>query len=470
MSIFLILCMMNKVSAIVRPKDSGYYKTTFMENADDIDVLFLGTSHMINAVFPMELWNNYGIASYNMAGHDNKMPDSYWVMMNALDYSSPELIVLDCLGISNTEKTTENHLHGSMDSFRLSKNKINAINDLFTDTLKKREYLFDFSLYHNRWSELMQDDFKKQENVLYGGEPRIAVAVPGEMANINEIEKQTIDTYGTSYLRKIIEGCQDRDIDILLTYLPFPANEGNVNESLIVEDIAREYGINYLNFLRMDIVDFDTDCYDENSHLNPSGAEKVTRYIGNYIQSNYGMEDNRENESYRDWNENYKRYTSFKIDVMKEQSDLLAYLMLLHNQDISVCLYVKGDSSILDDERMYNLIDNIPIYKNLEKLSQAVEEKKDYFLMIDNENIWEHIQDENMLDVELSFGSIHYLNNQDVKTLDIRNIEGDYIFESDDGISDAEIQILVIDKGTNEIVDVVTYVSDKSYGLTRTEM
>lgn len=467
----LMWLLLENVSAIVRPKDDGYYKTTFMENADDIDVLFLGTSHMINAVFPMELWNDYGIASYNMAGHANTIPDSYWVMMNALDYSDPELIVLDCLGISDETKTTENHLHGSMDNFALSRTKISAINDLFTDPLKKQEYLFDFSLYHNRWSELSKIDFEGGQSVQYGGEIRAAVAVPGEMSDVNGVEKQAIDTYGTDYLRKIIEECRERGIDLLLTYLPFPAQEKEVNESLVVEDIADEYGVEYLNFLRMDIVDYDTDCYDENSHLNPSGAGKVTQYIGNYIQSNYGFEDNRENEAYRDWNENYKTYISDKADMIKEESDLAAYLMLLRSRDISICLYIKGGSDIFKDERIYRLIENIPTDQQTEKLNRAAEERKDYFLMVDNGRIWEHIQNENGLDMNMSFGSVCYSNDREGKTLEIKNTEGDYLYKScDNNMFDAEIQIFVIDKEKNEIIDAVTHMQDGSYALIRTEI
>lgn len=467
-AIFLILFMYIKLNLLFKPSESGY-KATFMENADDIDVLLLGTSHMINAVFPMELWNEYGITSYNMAGHANKMPNSYWIMMNALDYSNPKLIILDCSNLSKDEKTADNTFHWSMDIFKLSKNKINAVNDLFTDPAKKMEYLFDFSLYHSRWNDITEDSFSEKRNVQYGGEMRIAVGIPDEMADINDVEKHEIDTYGTEYLRKIIEECQNRGIDILLAYLPFPADEETANESLIVEDIANEYGVDYLNFLKMDIVDFTTDCYDANSHLNPSGAGKVTSYLGNYIQSKYGIADNRGNEAYRDWDESYELYTKYKTEILKGYFDLPAYLMLLRNPDISVCLYLPGGVSVLDDERVYNLIDNIPIYQDLEKLSQAAEEKKDYFLMIDNGNVWEHIQDGNALDTEQSFGTVHYLNDQEGKMLSIQNPAGDYFYEADGEMLDTGIQILVFDKKTNVLVDAATYVDNGSYRLTRGE-
>ena len=42
---------------------SKYYD--FYKQQQDFDVLFLGTSHVLNAVYPMELWRDYGIVSYN---------------------------------------------------------------------------------------------------------------------------------------------------------------------------------------------------------------------------------------------------------------------------------------------------------------------------------------------------------------------------------------------------------------------
>ena len=68
----------------------------FYAQEEDFDVLFLGTSHVINAVYPMELWEDYGIVSYNMAGHGNKMPTTYWVFENALLETTPKLVVIDC--------------------------------------------------------------------------------------------------------------------------------------------------------------------------------------------------------------------------------------------------------------------------------------------------------------------------------------------------------------------------------------
>ena len=75
---------------------NGYEKSSdFFEQKEDFDVLFMGSSHMMNAVFPMDLWNDYGFVSYNMANGGEQTGGTYYNMLLALKHTKPKLIVLD---------------------------------------------------------------------------------------------------------------------------------------------------------------------------------------------------------------------------------------------------------------------------------------------------------------------------------------------------------------------------------------
>jgi hypothetical protein len=65
-------------------KASDFKYANFFEQDEDFDVLFFGTSHVINGIFPMELWNDYGIVSYNFGGHGNEIATSYWDNIDAV--------------------------------------------------------------------------------------------------------------------------------------------------------------------------------------------------------------------------------------------------------------------------------------------------------------------------------------------------------------------------------------------------
>lgn len=109
-----------------------------------------------------------------------------------------------------------------------------------------------------------------------------------------------------------------------------------------------------LQQLQKNIVDYDTDCSDGYSHLNPSGAKKVTSYLGKYLTENYGIKDQRNNSAYKQWNNDYDEYALYKTELLKSQSSLDTYLMLLADKDWNIVI-TMNNSAIWD----------VPLYKKL---------------------------------------------------------------------------------------------------------
>lgn len=88
---FIIIFVLVGVAAkITERKDSRKKYQDFMELADQIDVLFLGSSHVLNGINPVQLYSEYGITSYNMGKPGGMVTESYWTLMNALDYCTPK--------------------------------------------------------------------------------------------------------------------------------------------------------------------------------------------------------------------------------------------------------------------------------------------------------------------------------------------------------------------------------------------
>ena len=85
----LLAFVLAAVGRVVERKQSRQRFGPFLENPQSYDVLLLGDSHVVNGIYPMELWADYGIASYNMASYGNSMVVSYWTLMYALDYMTP---------------------------------------------------------------------------------------------------------------------------------------------------------------------------------------------------------------------------------------------------------------------------------------------------------------------------------------------------------------------------------------------
>lgn len=379
-SCVLTLCLLavslNFLANLMERKDSIEKYQPFFEQETDFDVLFMGTSHVINGVFPMELWNDYGIISYNFGNHGTSIPTIYWFLENALDYTNPKLVVIDCLRIEGSSKISDTgFIHTSMDCFPLSTTKIAAAMDL-TDsnillealgkgsksTTRRKtpiSLLWKFSLYHSRWTELTAQDFIPNITKEKGADSRIAVATPNDTSQVDRSGKLK-DNIGVEYLRKMIENCQSREMAVLLTYLPFPAGGSDWANANRIYEIAEEYDVNYINFLDMDIVDYDTDCFDSNSHLNPSGARKVTDYLGKYIMENYQIPDQRSNPEYSGWFEDYEEYKAMKEKNLEAQSKWDAYLMLLADKNLDSIIEI-GNPKMWNDNKFVNLVENLGV-------------------------------------------------------------------------------------------------------------
>lgn len=366
--------------------DPGYGSSEYREYLKDrgrYEVLLLGNSHM-GQVNPMELWNDQGIVSYNLWNRANRLPTTYWRLENALQDENPKVVVIDCFLLKCDKEVFKGPLHIQADSMPLTVNKIRMINDLLEKPEDRLEFIWPFAAYHERWQHLDQTDFETGISLIKGGwggnnlaaSPRTMAKKPSEAVKFT--------SEGTEYLCRMIEECQSRDIEVLLTYLPFPVSEDEWQEALCMEQIAEEYGISCINFLELQVVNFASDCYDAHSHLNSSGGRKVTKYLGQYLVEHYDLEDHRGEAEYASWDEDYRQYTASKLETMMGLESLDNMLVMLADPSFDCCIYVNGEADIWRQNELYQpLFENIAGWKT-EKLSQAVERGSDYLLVAEN--------------------------------------------------------------------------------------
>ena len=58
------------VSFILEGKSAKARLSLFFKQETSYDAMYFGTSHVINGFLPQELWEEYGITSYNFGGND----------------------------------------------------------------------------------------------------------------------------------------------------------------------------------------------------------------------------------------------------------------------------------------------------------------------------------------------------------------------------------------------------------------
>lgn len=254
--------------------------------------------------------------------HSMPIATSYWVMMNAFDYKVPSLVVIDLYRLDDNAKSSDtnlNFLHDAFDGFPLTSTKIKAVYDLTLNSEQEvmsgekykehsLDYIIDLIPYHDRWRDLSFSIPRKYTNIQKGAEYYYEVSEinqePYSMTN-ERIDEASINLV---YLRKMIEECQARNIDILLVTLPWSGNNANLIDSTAYS-LSKEYGINYLGYdIISQQVDYSTDFYNS-GHLNYQGGKKITRYIGEYIRNNYDLDNHKGDRKYRKWDDDLKIYS-----------------------------------------------------------------------------------------------------------------------------------------------------------------
>ena len=474
----LFSCFLALTRLMVR-KESMERFQPYLDNAGEYDVLFIGNSHVVNDIFPFVLWRNYGIASYNFGGNGNTMPVTYWQMRLALSYAKPKLVVVDMNDIDLNDKVTghSSNIHTTLDVFPISKLKYEALEDLMdipgvydfdgNEIMKMRwEYLFTLGKYHSRWSQINGNDFHPEYSKTKGAHVAIDVQGPIEYEITDEHMEES--GWGFVYLRRIIEDCQAQGIGVLLVNLPYPADEKQQMSANTVYDLASQYGIEYINFVSMDqVVDYNVDLFDGNSHLNPSGANKVSDYLGKFIADHYGIPDRREEKAYQHWKEEYEAYLDLKVRYLKAQSTLQNALMLLHDEDYSLVCMMPAKSKWYADDLILTLIQNIGrehIYEKdmyskwselifpLEQLDYAAMENAPYIYVLDR-GLQKQFENcgADAFQEEFSFGKIEYNATEEESLLTVNGADGRIWNVKTDSETDG-IDILVFDARTNKLV------------------
>lgn len=364
--VVLLFCAVAKCADVLERKEARKIYTPFYESETNFDVIFMGTSHVYNHVLPMEMWDEYGIASFNW-GYSNCTPaENYYLIQDILRYTSPKVLVMDVYGLVeynnyNNGKYHTNRIeqqHVQFDSLPIwSLSKMAAAFDVFDDYDNNVDFIWNFIMYHNRWSELEQSDFDYDISTEKG-----AQYLPGlgttTFTPISEDEKTEIDSVCYPYYLKIIEYCQERGIQVLCAYIPFAASAYQQRVANSIGEIVEQYpNCSYVNMLTEGLLDFDTDIYSDNSHLNFSGASKVTSWLGQYLRDHYDLDDYRENAS---WNDDYAEYYAFKLSNFEKMEDLPTYLTQLIDDDFSATLEVYNPK-LLESERLMRLCENAGI-------------------------------------------------------------------------------------------------------------
>lgn len=306
----------------------GRITREFYEEKTGLDVLGLGSSTMYNAVSPVYLWGEYGFTGYVRSNASQTLWQSYYLLVDAIRTGhKPSLVVLDVSFMKNGEEFVEEPSNRkAIESMRDPLAKWQAVQASKYSQEQPLSYFFPVLRYHSRWKELDGDDVRyafDQPLVTYNGF-LMEFSVPEEQ-NIyprEPIEDAAFPEKAVDYLGRIIKLCSEKNIDLLLMKTTTYSNNWHEEYDELMEDIAKENGLSYINFDALSDemgIDVRTDYIDDGEHFNIVGAEKFCRVFGQYLEDNYDLPDHRGEEKYDSvWNGKLDAYNKARAEGMGE--------------------------------------------------------------------------------------------------------------------------------------------------------
>lgn len=292
------------------------------EPKDTIDIVFLGSSETITSIQPMQLWNDYGFASYNLATSATYLPTTYHAARLAIEKQHPSLMVVDVTYLYINEKTPlYPRFHKLVDCMNFDEAKYTAIRDLIPPD-DRFEFYFPLYAYHSRWSSLKSVDFQPINDPMKGSVMYFGLnQFDFNPAAVDISVTEPIGDISFEYIEKIIELCDQNDVKLLFWYPPtyglYSALPDNGVQK-IFNSFSEYCEKNELNFIDgyhnpdMFNLDYMSD-FNDDVHVNAYGAKKITSAIGKYICDNYDLPDRKNDERYKSWHDDYAEFISIVL-------------------------------------------------------------------------------------------------------------------------------------------------------------
>ncbi len=271
-----------------------------------VDVLVLGTSLGYAGVNTNVLWEEYGIAAYDLCGAEQPFWVSRFYLEEALKTQSPKLIILDAKASTYTQEYSKRgRTILSTFGIRDLGVRLRAI-----QACVSAEDFWSFAIawpqIHTNYKDVTADHFVyPPDNGGRGSDWKGYI----ESTETEQHEKPSLVWAETrvpmqarqrQYLEEMLTIANEAGIPVLVIGIP---NPDYANDHLYYNDlfaVAQEYGAQVINYNDPDLrvrLTYSSDFADW-QHLNVKGSVKLSRRLGSDLMANYDLPDRRGDERY----------------------------------------------------------------------------------------------------------------------------------------------------------------------------
>lgn len=322
----IAICFLRYCDMATPMRGSMYAFYHFMEK-DTLDVLCVGSSHVYCGVNPVQMYEDYGIAAYDLAAGSQSIAFSYYYLEEAFKTQHPKLVILDTYMMIAEDEQEKENAQMNLYNMKPSLTKYRALQMI--DGLDNMGDIFwFFPIVHDNYANIneVSYDFKEEYMGLYLGYEYRGTIEPYDLSMIEDVrfvtEVGSVSEKKENYLRKCIELCRKNNVEIVLTNIPWPDISVETQKVYnLVQQIADEYGVEFINgclYTEEIGLDYTVDSSGDSGHLNYTGATKYTKWLTEHlISEGYDLPDRRGDDRYGYWQRESERFTFLLEQILQ---------------------------------------------------------------------------------------------------------------------------------------------------------
>ncbi|MCA0153005.1 DUF1574 domain-containing protein [Winogradskyella vincentii] len=290
--------------AIKNKTHKNYLKwNSIHSNKNAYDLIVLGSSRSYTGFNPQLIDKGLNLNSFNMGTSAQDIAESYYTLLEILDYQNPKYVVLETyLDLSdNTHDFYQIFSNSSF--FNSTKNKYNLITKGY-GTKGIGNFLFPLMKFNNYIKQdlkslIYERNKKPPKKIWYKGFYRDTVIVSEK--KINEFKpipnfnnKSFNEKRFEKYLTKIYELTESNNIQLFVIRSPYPPTRLKLDNNKDEENYYKNYFKNYndvgyydLNNYKQDVFKYEDIDFSDFHHVNYKGATKMSNQIIDIVSNNH---------------------------------------------------------------------------------------------------------------------------------------------------------------------------------------
>ncbi len=292
---------------------AGFYE----EPKESLDAVYIGSSNCYSFWNSLTAWQEYGIAVFPYSTNAQPFAAAKYLIKETKKTQPNALFIVNINTLEDNGLRISD-FHHLLDYMPLSMNKLALTNHLAKvggyTLSESMELYIPMIRYHERWDELVPEDFQYEVDglkgassygiYLHGSTDVTEEYITSEKEGQQEPELEALIT-------DLLDFCDEEQVNVLFVTVPrAEKNEETIQKFNLVNRLIEERGYPTLN-LNDKVSEMGihlTEDYYNKQHTNIHGSIKFTRYLSEYLIENYQFEDKRTEDTYTSWNTAWERY------------------------------------------------------------------------------------------------------------------------------------------------------------------